>query len=395
MLTYKDKTNEYVDPLKYHLKGDLVDQRVCLKCFGGMGDVLMAIGGTAYALSESGAIVTAAVASHHQDLVTRLVGVFDTVPISRLNTAEGRLQFDRLIDFEGVFANSRQLRAADYYKLVSERAGITVTPGKFERVSRTYTVNVALLHTCASNPNRRWPTDRWTDLAYELAASGYCVRFLGTKDEFGFTDSGAGIFKCSDYGATLHSQITELSVAKLFVGNDSGFAHIAGMLGTPGAVIFSTTHPDDVIAHYPSLRGVHAFDKLGIAPSRTLRGQDDDATKLMNAVTVEDVLAALNLNPSGVLWERCMTLPKRHKVLIVGVPSDVAKYAEWLKDSYELAFADNMPTQSADYDAVLLVTTSDGSPMLRHRSHGIEKTSRIATYNEEVVRRAFRELLNE
>lgn len=276
------------------LPKDLEGVKVCLKCCGGIGDVLMTIGGTAYALETKGCSVTAAVMDYQFPLMMNMTGVHAVIGIQQLNNPRHRRQFDVLIDFDRVFNRLYQLVADDYYKLVSRRVGLPVGPGQFSYIKpkpQDTKRKLAAVHTSASNPNRRWPERNWKPVIDWLVKSGYSVVFLGLDNDFGY--ESRFVSKLSDHDLNLWEQIKALSEADLFIGNDSGFAHVAGIYCIPGVVIFGNTHPDDVIARYPSLVGVHAFDDLGTAPPRTLK-RDDKASRIcLQGVTPGKVVDAV------------------------------------------------------------------------------------------------------
>ena len=90
-----------------------------------------------------------------------------------------------------------------------------------------------ILHPGASAPFRRWPMERFRAVAEELERRGYRVMTIewdGAHDWFGrhnptrslsFPALGAALQQCT-----------------LFIGNDSGPAHLASMLGTQTISIF-------------------------------------------------------------------------------------------------------------------------------------------------------------
>ena len=282
----------------YTLPENVDGMGICLKLTGGVGDGIVALGSSAKYLNDTdndfSPSITLAVFDHHRELMSHFKGVDNVIQSKDLNNPKIRNSFDVIISFDGTFNNSRELLRKDYYTLVSERLGRDVSLASFDFEKETSLNRVVALHPGASNPNRRWNKTKWKELAYELASRDYTVIWLGTSDEYGFTDISNKIYKASDISNRLYYQAVLLSSCTLFVGNDSGFCHIAGILGIPGGVIFGATHPNDVIARYPTLVGIHTFEDYE-SPTRTLRGDDTKSKVYLDNVTVEQVLKELKL----------------------------------------------------------------------------------------------------
>jgi ADP-heptose:LPS heptosyltransferase len=76
-----------------------------------------------------------------------------------------------------------------------------------------------------------------------------------------------------------------LLAANLYVGNDSGVTHLAGLLGVPTVALFGPTHPLTWSPLGPRVRVIRA---CMVEPGREVRVcRDDDC---MGAIRVEDVL---------------------------------------------------------------------------------------------------------
>jgi len=281
------------------LPEDWAGLRICLRFSGGVGDVVVALGSTAQALhARADCEVVTATLEHQMPLLAQMVGVDETVPSAYLNDPAVRAKFDVLLEFSQVFNRTRVLRRGSYYGLVSKRVGIEVKPGKFrfEYAPQWYDCEkIAVVHTGSSNPNRRWDEAKWQNVIKGLAARGYAVRCLGTRDEWGLHAPDSAVRKLSEQSDDLLWQAEQCAAAHLFVGTDSGFAHVCGVLGVPGAVLFTNTVPEDVIGEYPTLRAVHAYDKLGVEPSRSLRKDDPRAVECGEAIEPGDVFRVLGL----------------------------------------------------------------------------------------------------
>jgi ADP-heptose:LPS heptosyltransferase len=105
----------------------------------------------------------------------------------------------------------------------------------------------AVLQPGARLPGMRWPIEnfaavaRWLRDAHQIAS----VVNVAERDEAVAVEAGAEFRDCAVIPSALDVRelIGLISGASLFVGNDSGPAHIASALGVPTVVIFSETDP--------------------------------------------------------------------------------------------------------------------------------------------------------
>ncbi|MGA2184366.1 MAG: glycosyltransferase family 9 protein [Bryobacteraceae bacterium] len=106
-----------------------------------------------------------------------------------------------------------------------------------EPAQRADTPHTVVLHPFASAPDKAWPADRFLALA---AHTGLDPVFIGaaTDDMTPFR-----AFRCLQ-GAGLEQVKTLLAGAALFIGNDSGPAHMAAAFGLPSLVFFGNSDID-------------------------------------------------------------------------------------------------------------------------------------------------------
>ena len=105
---------------------------------------------------------------------------------------------------------------------------------------------LVVLHPGASDPRRRWPAERFAEVATRLAADGMSVVVVGdgadasVADEIAHQASGrAGDAVRSLAGRLTLSELAGvLSIADVFVGNDSGPRHLAHAVGASTVGIF-------------------------------------------------------------------------------------------------------------------------------------------------------------
>jgi ADP-heptose:LPS heptosyltransferase len=96
----------------------------------------------------------------------------------------------------------------------------------------------AVLHPYASTPEKTWPGERFCEVARYLKLWNIEPVFLaGPNDEL-------SAFKAHTIAqGSIADAKALVSKAAVFIGNDSGPAHMAAAFGIPSIVLFSTTNP--------------------------------------------------------------------------------------------------------------------------------------------------------
>jgi ADP-heptose:LPS heptosyltransferase len=97
-----------------------------------------------------------------------------------------------------------------------------------------------VIHPFASAIGKAWPAERFVELARWMRErwNWEPVILGGAADEF----APFGEFRCLR-GAPLNAVKAELAGARLFVGNDSGPAHMAAAYGLPVVVLYGSSDP--------------------------------------------------------------------------------------------------------------------------------------------------------
>jgi ADP-heptose:LPS heptosyltransferase len=90
-----------------------------------------------------------------------------------------------------------------------------------------------VIHTGAAQAVRRWPAERYAQVAAQLQKSGWTVTII---------DESQG---------NLNTLIATLSTADRFIGNDSGPGHIAALLGVPTFTIFGPQLSEHFAPQHP------------------------------------------------------------------------------------------------------------------------------------------------
>ncbi|MBI3681296.1 MAG: glycosyltransferase family 9 protein [Acidobacteria bacterium] len=97
----------------------------------------------------------------------------------------------------------------------------------------------AVIHSLASSPDKTWPAERFLELASHLQE--HCALepvFIG-----GLGDDLSAFRPFRAHSGPLEQTKSLLRSASLFIGNDSGPAHMAAALGIPLVVLFSVSDP--------------------------------------------------------------------------------------------------------------------------------------------------------
>ncbi|HKW99270.1 MAG TPA: glycosyltransferase family 9 protein, partial [Bryobacteraceae bacterium] len=132
-----------------------------------------------------------------------------------------------------------------------------------------------VIHPQASSASKTWPAERFFEIAAHLEnAFDLEPVFIGAGEGL------AAFRRWRTYsGAPLHEIKSLIAGAALFIGNDSGPAHVAAAFGIPVVVIFGASDPlvwapwrtpsevlagTDGIAAISVLQVVEALERLGV-----------------------------------------------------------------------------------------------------------------------------------
>jgi heptosyltransferase-2/heptosyltransferase-3 len=109
----------------------------------------------------------------------------------------------------------------------------------------TPTTPLAVIHPTAAFDTKQWATDRFARVAESLSARGFSVVAITASTEAHVAeslkqDSSTPVIALTNLSLP---EVTALvSRARLFVGNDSGIAHMAAAAGAPSVVIFGSSN---------------------------------------------------------------------------------------------------------------------------------------------------------
>jgi heptosyltransferase-2 len=107
---------------------------------------------------------------------------------------------------------------------------------------------VALMPGAEYGNAKRWPTERYTDLAARLCRDGFAVWVLGSAKEARLaeeirTRAGAAMIFNLCGRTSLTDAADLLAVARVAISNDSGLMHVAAAVGTHVVAIYGSSSP--------------------------------------------------------------------------------------------------------------------------------------------------------
>ncbi|HEX2893896.1 MAG TPA: glycosyltransferase family 9 protein [Marmoricola sp.] len=146
-----------------------------------------------------------------------------------------------------------------------------------------------VVHPGAAYPSRRWPAERFAEVARRLHAAGHCVVVTGSAAERSLADEvscladlPAGSVLAG--GTDLAGLAGLVAGARLVVSGDTGIAHLASAYRTPSVVLFGPTPPS---RWGPPPHGPHVAIWHGTGTGDPWGGSVDPA---LSRVEVDEVL---------------------------------------------------------------------------------------------------------
>ena len=134
-------------------------------------------------------------------------------------------------------------------KLAVTESALRSVSAKLRAAGVEYDVQFAVVHPAAAFATKQWATEKFARVAEELFARGLTpVAIVSPKEnqlaESLIGQSAARVIALADLSLPEVTALT--SRARLFVGNDSGIAHIAAAVGAACVVIFGSSN----VAHW-------------------------------------------------------------------------------------------------------------------------------------------------
>jgi predicted lipopolysaccharide heptosyltransferase III len=153
---------------------------------------------------------------------------------------------------------------------------------------------IALIHPAAAFATKQWATEHFARVAEFLSGRGLAPVAIAAPNERPLLEK-----LCSEASVkitTLDPSLPEVTAlaahSELFVGNDSGIAHIAAAVGTPAVVIFGSSN----IAHWRPWNSAPAevvFEEMPCQPCHGYFCEKFDQPECILRVPVTRVIAAI------------------------------------------------------------------------------------------------------
>ncbi len=163
---------------------------------------------------------------------------------------------------------------------------------------------IALIHPVAAFDTKQWATEKFAEVADHLARKGFKIFAVATKTERDVLESLVRFTKAPViiFDDLTLPEITALaSKSTLFVGNDSGIAHIAAAVGTPSVVVFGSSNRNHW-SPWTDARNEMVFEEFQCQPCAGYTCAEFDEPKCILSVKSPKVVEAVErVLPGGSL----------------------------------------------------------------------------------------------
>lgn len=188
---------------------------------------------------------------------------------------------------DDISERGRWVRLVEAYGVAADADDVGLLPSR----RRTGVVDATVVHVGAFYGSRRWPVDRFAQVARRLSAAGHRVVFTGSAAERARALAVAaeadlpadavlaGEIDLAEFAALIED-------ARLVVSADTGAAHLASAYRRPSVVLFGPAPPE----YWGPPPGPHRV--LTDASQRRGESFADEPDPALLAVTVADVLEA-------------------------------------------------------------------------------------------------------
>lgn len=141
---------------------------------------------------------------------------------------------------QAILGEERPVHTAEH--VASAMFWLGVTPAEIPRAKLTgcgEVGNYCVLHPFASQPGKTWPAERFLKTAAHLKANGLEPVFVAGPDDDASRFQSFRVLR----NAPLADVKNLMAGAQIFIGNDSGPAHIAAAFAIPVVAIFGSSNP--------------------------------------------------------------------------------------------------------------------------------------------------------
>jgi ADP-heptose:LPS heptosyltransferase len=141
----------------------------------------------------------------------------------------------------------------------------------------------AVLAPFSCYSSREWPAAKWCALAGQLVAEGYHVHAIGSAQQAGQLADALGDATVTRHVGLAPAHVINLMLAaEVVVANDSGPAHVGGLLGVPTICVHAGSLPHgflfDLAPSVVSITGVSPVSRSDHSPHTLARIQVDAVT---------------------------------------------------------------------------------------------------------------------
>lgn len=204
-----------------------------------------------------------------------------------LHSAEQQLA---LLGFVGVPVEDKPKSRLD----VTEKARSSIEEKLRSQISNLES-RIALIHPVAATATKQWATENFARVAEFLREKGFQAVAVASPNERAVLEnlkklSKAPILSFDDLSLP---EITALAArARIFVGNDSGIAHIAAAAGTPTVVVFGSSNIDHWRPWTDAPNEI-VHEKFACQPCAGYFCKEFDAPQCILSVKTESVIEAI------------------------------------------------------------------------------------------------------
>jgi predicted lipopolysaccharide heptosyltransferase III len=153
---------------------------------------------------------------------------------------------------------------------------------------------VALIHPAAAFATKQWAVENFARVAENLSERGFAPVAIAAPNEKELLEKlcAEASVKIATFDLSLPEVTALATQSQLFVGNDSGIAHIASAAGTPAVVIFGSSN----IAHWRPWNSAPAevvFEEMPCQPCHGYYCEKFEQPECILRVPVTRVIAAI------------------------------------------------------------------------------------------------------
>ena len=285
---------------------DWTNKTILFMCYGGIGDCLIA-SSVCNRLKTKQCHVTFAVGENALEFCKYLDAPDDVVKITSTNSSSYKLNFDVIVDSTGyALSGPRTIVDKDFYTACFDKIGFYeepilpqfVLPRQTDAVksklrqARVHMQDVVCVHTEPTAMHRKWPHSNWAETFKIMVTAGKRIMLLG-KPMSAFDDI-EGVVNCTDLSVVEQLQICNAS--RHFVGIDSCWAHIAGLMNKEGMVIFSPSVPENLIARYGRLYAIQPYGQVCKHRNFHSQVQDDQICECIKDLSPSALIDSMSAN---------------------------------------------------------------------------------------------------